>query len=470
MIGSTSGSPFILFLLLRHKRRNRSFLFFFHLLLCRHTDILLQLPFIMPASLFQIRNTDLHRNLSQILIRINKRKSLLNFLLHRFIADPFCIPAPEHFLLHLISSLQNHLFFRHLPCCDLPDYKLRHIIVNPLLPFHQNTILTQQFFHCPVPCQRRQHKRPVIFRLHPHSQWQQFFLLIQKTGQRNHQFLHFSNRSRQKQLLLRSGHGNIKHSQFLTQALLQKLPPHNLLIQRRGNNPFLRDHRIHTHPKFRMKQKPRIHILKIKLFSHSCHKNHRKLQTFALMDRHNLYRRIPGTCQIHLTIIYLIRLKLFNITDKIKQSSIAGFLIIHRLFHKHGQIRITLLPSRKRPRIISISRFLKYKQNQLMNRRIGSHLSHPFQQIQKTSQLSQFLIFSGTTSHRNLSCIRQIPVPCKSTFLRSDILHNTLIQHPLWILNPQLCQLLRTASHDRRTQHSHQRNILQRVITHLQII
>ena len=305
MVSSTSGSPLILFLLLCHKCRNRHFLFFI-LLFGRHTDILFQFTFIMPASLFQIRNTDFNRNIFQIFIRICKGKSLLYLFLHSLIIHFIFIPVLQIFLLHLVSCLDENCLFCHLTDSNLFYHKLRDIIVNPRLFLHEDSIFPQKFTHGPMPHQCRQYKSPVILCFHSGSQWEQFFFLIQKTRQRQHLLFQLSDCSCKDQFLFCSCHGNVKYPQFLSQTLFQKLSSDHLLIQRRCDHPFLRYDSISPYSQFRMKQKTCIHILKIKLFSHTGHKYYRKFKSLTLVDRHDLHCGIARSCQIDFSIVYLI--------------------------------------------------------------------------------------------------------------------------------------------------------------------
>ena len=147
----------------------------------------------------------------------------------------------------------------------------------------------------------------------------------------------------------------------------------------RKNQSFFRKDHIYPKSHIRMDQKTTVDILKIELFPHSGCKYDRKLQTLALVDRHNLHRTTSGICKIYFAKIHLILLELFDITDKVKQSTVTRLLIIHCFFHKHMNVCPTLHTSRHSFYIICISRLGKNVKNQFMYRCIRGQIPQLFQ-------------------------------------------------------------------------------------------
>ena len=183
---------------------------------------------------------------------------------------------------------------------------------------HGHTVFSKKLCHGPVSGQSRQYKIPVISGLQPYSQRKHLPLFLQKSSQRRNTFIQFSHSSCKDQFLFCPGHSHIQYSQLLSQTFLKKLSSYHLFIQGGRNDSFFRKYCICPQSQLRMDQQSGIQILEIKLFSHSCRKHHRKFQSLAFMNGHNFYRCTSCTCQIDLSVIHFISLKLFNITDKVK--------------------------------------------------------------------------------------------------------------------------------------------------------
>ena len=128
----------------------------------------------------------------------------------------------------------------------------------------------------------------------------------------------------------------------------------HLLIQRRCDHPFLRYDSISPYSQFRMKQKTCIHILKIKLFSHTGHKYYRKFKSLTLVDRHDPYRIGLLIFYICFPVIHMVLFQFFNIAHKMKQSLITGSFKSPRLFTEHLDIRFPLRAARHCSYIVSI--------------------------------------------------------------------------------------------------------------------
>ena len=133
------------------------------------------------------------------------------------------------------------------------------------------------------------------------------FCFCTKTSHQSVQgFLNFSDSSCDDQFLLGSGKCHIKHTQFFAQTFSLQFPANQMLVHGRNDQSFVRKDSISSQSQLRVYQKSGIDILKIKLFSHACHKDYRKFQTFTLMDGHDLYCLASCICKIHLTKIHLI--------------------------------------------------------------------------------------------------------------------------------------------------------------------
>ena len=67
-----------------------------------------------------------------------------------------------------------------------------------------------------------------------------------------------------------------------------------------------------------MNQKSGVQILHIELFSHTGKDYNRKLESLALVDRHDFHGTFSCARKIYFAIINFIFLQMFNISDKIK--------------------------------------------------------------------------------------------------------------------------------------------------------
>ena len=139
-------------------------------------------------------------------------------------------------------------------------------------------------------------------------------------------------------------------------------------MNRGKNQSFFRKYHIYPESHIRMDQETTVDILKIELFPHSGRKYDRKLQSLALVDRHDLHRTTSGIRKIYFAQIYLILLELFDITDKVKQSTVTRLLIIHCFFHKHMKVCPALRTSRHSFYIIRIASLRQNTKDQFMHR------------------------------------------------------------------------------------------------------
>ena len=244
-----------------------------------------------------------------------------------------------------------------------------------------------------------------------------------------------SNGSTEDQFFLCTCKRYIKYPQLLSEAFHQERSPYDLLTQGWSDDPLLRQDRIRTDPQLRMDQDTCVHIPEIKAFSHSCCKHYRKLQSLALMDRHDLYCTFPGSGKIYLPVIHLILLKLLDISYKIKKASIACLLIFHCLFHKHVQVCIPLFTIWHCLCMVSISGTCKYLQDQLMDRRVSRLITKCIHGVHKTGQLlsEDFFVF--------------LKAPMLSVVLHKPA--HTFIDHSFRICDPKLSQLFCGTSNDR---------------------
>ena len=138
--------------------------------------------------------------------------------------------------------------------------------------------------------------------------------------------------------------------------------------------------------KFRIDQDFSVYILPVELLSHSCQKNNREFQSFALMDTHDPHGVIFLSHCGRLAEIGIIFLEIFNISDKMEQPLVAGLLIFRRFLHQHIQVRPPGLSCRHRRDIIIIAGFLIQPVNQLMDRQIGSKPTKLLQLFKKAIQ------------------------------------------------------------------------------------
>ena len=244
-----------------------------------------------------------------------------------------------------------------------------------------------------------------------------------------------SNGSTEDQFFLCTCKRYIKYPQLLSEAFHQERSPYDLPAKGWSDDPLFRQDRISSDPQLRMDQDTGIHIPEIKAFSHSCCKHYRKLQSLALMDRHDLYRTFPCSGKIYLPVIHLILLKLLDISYKIKKPPIACLLIFHCFFHKHVQVCISLFTIWHCLCMVSISGTRKYLQDQLMNRCVGCLITKCIHSVHKTGQLlsEDFFIF--------------LKAPMRSVVLHKSA--HTFIDHSFRICDPKLSQLFCGTSHDR---------------------
>ena len=232
-------------------------------------------------------------------------------------------------------------------------------------------------------------------------------------------------------------------------------------MKSRRDQPFFRKYGISSKSQLRMDQKPGVYILEIKLFSHSRSKHHRKFQSLAFMDRHDLYCSAAGVCYIHFAKIHLIFLKALNISDKIKQSPVAGFFIIHCFFHQHPKVGSSLISAGKSSYIRFVACCFQNIQDQLMNRCISCHITNflklPVKFFQFVPEVSFFLLFT-------ILCFPFLP----GLFFNKSA--EAFVQKPFRTFQTDQRQILSCTAHQRRMQHTCKRNILQRVVTDSQIV
>ena len=293
------------------------------------------------------------------------------------------------------------------------------------------------------------------------SSGQQRFLSVFSIGNPRQSFFQLCYGACNIKLFFCAGKGNIENSQFFAQTFSFQFSADNLFVKSRRDQPFFRKYGISSKSQLRMDQKPGVYILEIKLFSHSRSKHHRKFQSLAFMNRHDLYCSAAGVCHIHFAKIHLIFLKALNISDKIKQSPVAGFFIIHCFFHQHTKVGSSLISAGKSSYIRFVACRFQNIQNQLVNRSIGCHMANflklTVKFFQPVSEHPFFLFFS----------VFSFPFFPGFFFNKSA---ETFIQKPFRTFQTDQRQILSCTAHQRRMQHTCKRNILQRVVTDSQIV
>ena len=157
-------------------------------------------------------------------------------------------------------------------------------------------------------------------------------------------------------------------------------------------------------------------ILHIKSFSHSGHDHNREFQTFAFMNRHYPYRVCMLIFYTCFSVIYIVFLKLFNISYKMKQSFVACSFKRLCFFHQHQHIQICfpLCTSRHGCNIISISGCFQYLPEQFMHRCIRYNLSkviHLIQTFLKFQLYIRILSLFSVLRHTLKECRIRICTP-----------------------------------------------------------
>ena len=250
------------------------------------------------------------------------------------------------------------------------------------------------------------------------------------------------------QLLLRTRHRNVEHTQFLRQIFQFHALPDNLPRQCRLAHAVLRIDRIRTdtHPGMQYECRAAVHL--VERFSHTGEEHDRKLKSLTLVDTHNTHGIRALTINIHFSEIHFILLKLFDITDKVEQAAVTRGLELYRLFHQHLQIRPPLHAARHRRCIAAVARLLENLRNQLMNRRVR-HTAP--QQFELCEEPPQFL-------------------PKRLIFTYRRIFSTRLINFYVFIHTTHRSKLCISASADRRAENCRKRNLLAWIVAQMQII
>ncbi len=117
----------------------------------------------------------------------------------------------------------------------------------------------------------------------------------------------------------------------------------------------------------------------VKLLRRPAHKNHRKFQPLALVNRHNPHRIGILPHNLRFPVIHLIFLQLVNIADKMVQPMVTALFIRSRLFQKHKKIRLSSRASRHSGRIAPVSRILQNPVQKLIHAQFPRKRAVPLQ-------------------------------------------------------------------------------------------
>ena len=119
-----------------------------------------------------------------------------------------------------------------------------------------------------------------------------------------------------------TGQGNVKHTDFLPQTLLQKLTADHLLIQV-SKPPFACPAKSHLLQDHNPDESEVLHSesWKLNCFPIPARITIRKFQSLTFVDRHDFHGTFPCTRKVHLAVIHLVFLQMFNIADKVKQAA-----------------------------------------------------------------------------------------------------------------------------------------------------
>ena len=205
---------------------------------------------------------------------------------------------------------------------------------------------------------------------------------------------------------------------------------------------------VHPDTQFWMDHKGGIQILQIKPLPQTGKKHHRKFQPLAFMDRHDPHRILFLSQHIDFPEIHLAFLQLFDITDEVKQSPVAGLLIIPRLFLHHADICASLLSGRHGLDILPVTGLFQNQCDQLMNRGVRNLGADLIQQFQKGFQL----------------------FPQVFLFPRRRIAADGVIQTGLGKFHPHRRQFPGAYVADGRRQHAGQGDILSGIVADMQIV
>ena len=88
-----------------------------------------------------------------------------------------------------------------------------------------------------------------------------------------------------------------------------------------------------------------------------------------------------------LAVIYVVLLQILDVADEIKETAVAGFLIIPGLLNQHFQVLCPLLSRRHGRRFLRIAGHIKNIPEQFMDRREGRLLPEI---LQKSVEILQF--------------------------------------------------------------------------------
>ena len=181
------------------------------------------------------------------------------------------------------------------------------------------------------------------------------------------------------------------------------------------------------------------------------------------MNTHDLHHIFISSSRGCLAEIRLVFLQLVNITNKLKQSFIAGLLIGRRLLHQHVQVSPPGLPCRHSRHIIIISRSVIHQIKQLMNRKIRSFIPENLKLKLKLFQLQSKIL--DLTELPPILIWRKLLAPILKSSIQSPILSPI---RRLFIKCRHPGQLLLCESHYRAFKNRSQGDVLHRIVNNRQ--
>ena len=185
----------------------------------------------------------------------------------------------------------------------------------------------------------------------------------------------------------------------------------------------------------------------VELFCHATDEHDREFQSLALVDTHDphgVVRLRPDVC---LAVVHLILFQIFDITDKVVQAAVARRLICDRLLHEHIEVGLSLAARRKCLRIRTVACLIQNLPQKQMHRRVLCPCAEAFQHVKEMRQLFFDRLIRSAFQIRSAALI-------KGALFR-------------FTADPRKLLLIQTA--DRTVQHRCERNILPRVVEHLQV-
>ena len=241
------------------------------------------------------------------------------------------------------------------------------------------------------------------------------------------------------QFFFRAGHRYIKHTQLFAPFLQRVHPREKRAVQCILLRPLFYINRVQSDPEIRVQH----HTVGVvpELLPAACQKDHRILQTLALVDCQDRYRilRASRTCLPHILLVFLQPL---DVAHKIKQSFIARILISNGQLH---QLFDVLPPHITAGQCRNIRKILCLPQNprQQFIERHPSDLPPPARQLFQKGNSLFIPRFPG-----------ELPYGAVKRFLR--------------ICRPHPCQLFIGKRKQRRLHHRRERDILRGIVEHPQ--